>query len=169
MTERKPPNVSFESWVDKQIRESMDRGEFDDLPGHGKPIPDLDKADDELWWIRRKMRREGVGTDAMLPTPLRLRKEIEDLPGVVRRLGTERAVRERVADLNRRILDWMRIPVGPQVIVVPVDVETVVDQWQATRPVQQADPATPPEPRTSWWDRMFGRRPPRRGRRASGG
>jgi hypothetical protein len=168
MTERKPPDVSFESWVDKQIRESVDRGEFDDLPGSGKPIPDLDTSDDELWWIRRKMREEGVATDAMLPTPLRLRKEIEDLPDIVGRLRTERAVRDRVDDLNRRILDWLRIPVGPQVIVVPVDVEAVVRQWNATRPTAPADAVTRSEPRTSWWDRMFGRRPPRPGRPAPG-
>ncbi len=43
MTERKPPGVSFETWIDKQIREAADRGEFDNLPGAGKPIPDLDK------------------------------------------------------------------------------------------------------------------------------
>jgi hypothetical protein len=38
MTERKPPGMSFESWVDKQIREATERGEFDGLPGAGKPI-----------------------------------------------------------------------------------------------------------------------------------
>ena len=32
MTERKPPGVSFESWVDKQIREAEARGEFAELP-----------------------------------------------------------------------------------------------------------------------------------------
>jgi hypothetical protein len=35
VSERKPPGVSWESWVDKQIREAQDKGEFDDLPGHG--------------------------------------------------------------------------------------------------------------------------------------
>jgi len=68
MTERKPPGVSFESWIDRQIREAMERGEFDNLPGAGKPIPDLDKATDELWWIRQKMRSEGLSTEAALPT-----------------------------------------------------------------------------------------------------
>ena len=49
MTERKPPGIGFQTWVERQIREAMERGEFDDLSGAGKPIADLDKAHDELW------------------------------------------------------------------------------------------------------------------------
>lgn len=39
MTERKPTGQSFESWVDKQIREAAERGELADLPGAGRPLP----------------------------------------------------------------------------------------------------------------------------------
>ena len=60
MTERKPFGVSWETWIDRQIREGMERGEFDGLPGHGKPIQDVDRPHDELWWVRDKLRREGV-------------------------------------------------------------------------------------------------------------
>lgn len=28
----------WESWIDQQIREAQDRGEFDDLPGKGRPL-----------------------------------------------------------------------------------------------------------------------------------
>ena len=52
MTERKPPGVGFETWVERQIREATERGEFDNLPGAGKPVADLDKPHDELWWIK---------------------------------------------------------------------------------------------------------------------
>jgi hypothetical protein len=58
MTERKPPGIGFQTWVERQIREAMERGEFDNLPGAGKPIADLDKPHDELWWIKQKLRRE---------------------------------------------------------------------------------------------------------------
>jgi hypothetical protein len=133
MTERKPPGVSFETWVDKQIREAMERGEFDNLPGAGKPIPDLDRSNDELWWIRQKMRREGVTPSSALPPSLQLRKEIEQLPGKVRGLPTERAVRDVVEDLNKRIRDWLLVPSGPQVVVVPVDVEDIVAEWHRNR------------------------------------
>lgn len=39
MTERKPLGVSFESWIDKQIREATERGEFQNLPGAGSLFP----------------------------------------------------------------------------------------------------------------------------------
>ena len=42
MTERKPSGVGFGTWVERQIREATARGEFDNLPGAGKPIEDLD-------------------------------------------------------------------------------------------------------------------------------
>lgn len=77
MTERKPPGVSFESWVDRQIRQAEARGEFTELPGAGKPLPEVtDTPYDELWWIKRKMAREGL---SVLPPTLALRKEAEDV------------------------------------------------------------------------------------------
>ncbi len=54
--DRKPPKVAWESWVERKIRESMERGEFDNLPGQGQPLPDLARPYDELWWLRKKLR-----------------------------------------------------------------------------------------------------------------
>src|SRR5437016_2761789 len=34
MTEQKPPKISWETWIERKIRESMERGEFDNLAGH---------------------------------------------------------------------------------------------------------------------------------------
>ena len=39
MTERKPREISFTSWIDRQINEAQERGDFDNLPGAGKPLP----------------------------------------------------------------------------------------------------------------------------------
>ena len=155
MTERKPAGVGFESWVDKQMREATGRGEFRDLPGFGRPLPDSGRPYDEQWWLRDKLRREGESLDALLPTPLRLRKEIHRLPEIVRGLRDERAVRARVADLNQEILDWLRAPAGPNIPIRPVDVEEIVEQWRADRP---AEPEPEPEaevrnPRRRWWRR----------------
>jgi hypothetical protein len=132
MTERKPPGVSFESWIDKQIRDATARGEFDNLPGAGKPIADLDKPYDEVW-VQRHLQKQGVSTEDLLPTPLRLRKEIERLPETVRTLGAEQAVREIVEELNQRIMQHLRAPTGPPVPVVPVRVERVLEGWRADR------------------------------------
>lgn len=37
MEQRTGPR-DWESWIDQQIREAQERGEFDDLPGKGKPV-----------------------------------------------------------------------------------------------------------------------------------
>jgi hypothetical protein len=134
MTERKPPDVTFESWIDKQIREAAERGEFDDLPGAGKPLPGAGGTDDENWWLRGYLRREGVETDALLPAPLRLRKEIERLPDAVRGLRSEAAVRAVVDALNARIRDHWRAPATSPVPVRLVNPDAVVERWRADRP-----------------------------------
>lgn len=166
MAERKPTGMSFETWIDRQIREAQERGAFDDLPGAGKPIPDLDKPFDMDRWVANWARREGLSTEAMLPEPLRLRKEIERLPDVVRELRSEQAVREVVEDLNERIRDSIRRPSGPQVVVAAVDADNVVEQWRANRPAAAAGPAgtdqsaageVPPR-RDRWWHRIADRR-----------
>ena len=150
---RKPFGTSFETWIDKQIREATERGEMDNLPGAGKPLPGAGQPHDEQWWIKNYLKREGLTAEAMLPTPLQLRKEIERLPETVAELRSERQVREVVADLNHRIVEWMRSPSGPPIRVGKVDGDAVVEEWKAARPVPQAAP--PPEPvrKTRWWRR----------------
>jgi hypothetical protein len=145
----------YESVVDRQIRMAQERGDFDDLPGKGKPLAALQGPDDENWWVRQFVQREGVPSDALLPTPLQLRKEVERLPETVRDLPTEQAVRAAVSDLNRRIAEWLRAPGGPAVPVRPVNADEVVARWSEQRPrVSAPDPK--PEPATSprrWWRR----------------
>jgi hypothetical protein len=149
MTERKPPGTSFVSWIDQQITEAAERGAFDDLPGAGKPLPDRDPGQA---WLQEYLRREGVSTEELLPTPLKLRKEVERLTGSVRDLHSEREVREVVAELNKRILEWRRIPVGPPVYVPLVDAEEMVSRWREGRPrPTQAPPPEPLAPRRRWW------------------
>jgi hypothetical protein len=52
-----------EQLVDRLIREAMESGEFDDLPGVGKPIPGAGKPDDEYWWFRNWVRRNKIDPD----------------------------------------------------------------------------------------------------------
>src|SRR5215471_5710949 len=99
MTERKPPEISFTSWIDRQISEAAERGAFDDLPGAGKPLPKRSEEDAAQAWLRDYLRREGVPAEELLPAPLRLRKEIERLSETVRELRSEQEVRSVVADL----------------------------------------------------------------------
>jgi hypothetical protein len=130
MTERKPAGVNFETWVDAQVRAARERGAFDNLPGTGKPIPGIGEPYDEDWWVKRKLREEDGSAELLLPTSLRLRKEIERLPESVRDLPAERQVREAVAELNERIVAWLRSPTRPHVPVRRVDADEVVAQWR---------------------------------------
>ena len=128
MTGRKPPGVGFETWVEHQIREATERGKFDDLPGAGKPIPDLDEPHDELWWVKGKLRREQV---SWLPPTMALRKEAEDALEAAARAASEDEVRRIVADINRRIVDGNRKAAsGPPLNLAPFDVERVVRRWR---------------------------------------
>ena len=156
MTERKPREISFASWVDQQIAEAAERGAFDDLPGAGKPIPRRGGVDA---WLQDYLRREGVSADEMLPTPLRLRKEIERLAETIQDLHSEDEVREVVRGLNRRILEWRRIPTGPPIYLRLVDAEAMVARWRDARrrpsaPAPAARPDTdPPRRRSRRWRR----------------
>jgi hypothetical protein len=121
-----------ETLVERRIRLAQERGDFDDLPGRGKPLP-LDGPDDENWWVRSYLRREGLSAEPLLPTPLQLRREVERLPATVAELRDEADVRQVVRELNRRIAEWLRAPVGPAVPVAPVDTDAVVARWRTDR------------------------------------
>jgi hypothetical protein len=156
MTERKPSGMSFRTWIDQQIEEAAERGEFDDLPGAGKPLARRDEPDDGQSWIREYVKREGVSAEVFLPEPLKLRKETERLALTVHELPGEQAVRDAVADLNQRITKWRRIPVGPPIFVPLADEEAMLARWREARPPPPAAPARPeeagPGPRR-WWRR----------------
>ena len=131
MTGRKPPGSTWETWIDRQIREGMENGDFDNLPGHGQPLPDLDVIHDEMWWVRKKLRREQV---SFLPPTLAIRKELDDTLEAVAAAGTEAEVRELVAGINARIRQVnATATAGPPSTVGPLDVERVVERWRAAR------------------------------------
>lgn len=141
MTERKPPQMSYTSWIDQQIADAERRGLFDDLPGAGKPLnikPGAADGDYGQAWLRDYARREGVAPEEMLPTPLRLRKEVERLAESAGEFRSEAEVREAAADLNRRIVEWRRIPVGPPVHVRLVNADDLVDRWRTARAQRDA-------------------------------
>lgn len=161
VTERKPPGVSFESWIDRQIRESRERGEFDDLPGTGKPLPGVDGPYDELWWVRQKLRRENV---SVLPPSLALRKEAETARQAALDAGSEAEAREILAAVNRKIVEANTKSVGgPATNLAPFDTDRLLELWRAAHPDprerDQPAPAVDLPPATnSWWRRILHRR-----------
>jgi Domain of unknown function (DUF1992) len=123
----------YESLIDQQIRMAQERGDFDNLPGTGKPLPGRGTPDDEQWWLKGYLRREGISMEAMLPTSLRLARRLERLPETVARLGSEPAVRDAVADLNQEIEAYLRAPTSPHVPLRPADPDAVVVRWRQLR------------------------------------
>lgn len=119
----------WEDAVEKSIRDAMARGEFDQLPGKGKPIDGLDGPHDELWWVKDKLRREELAT---LPPSLAVRRDRDDLLEALPTFRTERAVREAVEELNERIRKLNRYgsPSGPPTSLMPQDVDAIVERWR---------------------------------------
>lgn len=128
MTERKPPGVSWESWVDRQIREGMERGEFDDLPGHGQPLPDIDEPRDEMRWIRAKLRREQV---SYTPPAIALRREVDDALESIAAATTEAEVCDLVSAINERIRYVNSHTIsGPPTTVATLDIDRILRTWR---------------------------------------
>ena len=126
--------------VETSIQQAMRRGDFDNLPGAGKPLPGLTGTHDPDWWIRRKIEREqltGLGPPALL-----LRTEDAELDAKLDRLASESAVREHLESFNRRVIEARRqLQGGPPVITRTRDVEEEVARWRQRRDerIREAD------------------------------
>jgi hypothetical protein len=131
VTDRKPTGIGWESWIDRQVRHAREQGAFDDVPGAGRPIPDLDKPFDQQWWVKDKLRRENL---SYMPPSVALRKEAHDALQAAQEARTEAEVREIVADINEKIREANRKGIrGPALMLVPYDVERVVRRWKRRR------------------------------------
>ncbi len=131
MTQRKPPDVRFETWIDAQIQEAKERGLFESLPGKGKPQATLDQAEDPLWWAKDLLQREKV---SILPPALEVRVRAQKLREGLARVPSERALREAVLALNAEIARVNRLASeGPPTVQAPLDVEELVTRWRALR------------------------------------
>jgi hypothetical protein len=152
-----------QTWVDLQVRQAMERGDFDDLPGAGKPIADLGEHHDPDWWLKKLVEREHI---AVLPPSVALRKEDAELDGALDKLNTEGDVRRHVEDFNQRVIAARyRLPEGPPLVTMPRDVDQEVAAWRERRTARiaerrrqarqaaLADRASEPRPKRRWWRR----------------
>jgi hypothetical protein len=131
MTEQKPPGMSWESWIEQQIREAREAGLFDNLPGAGKPLASLAEGYDPLWWVKQLVQREKI---SVLPPSLEMLRKVESEMVAVWKLGDEAKVRSRILALNREIAKVnARSTEGPPTRLGPLDVEAIVAEWRARR------------------------------------
>ena len=149
-------------WVDLKIRQAMARGEFDNLPGTGKPLRLPDQHDPD-WWVKGLIERERL--TGVLPPALALRKEDAELDGALDRETSEEGVRRAVADFNRRVVEARRqLTGGPPVVTPTRDEDAEVAAWRARlverrerqrRALDEASGASgvPAGRRHRWWHR----------------
>lgn len=121
--------------MEKTIREATERGDFDNLPGMGKPL-NLSGLDDPDWWAKQKIRDEELDSTALLPPTLQLRKEADTFPESLRGISDEQAVRAILDDYNKRVKqDRLRPSLGPasHIVARTIDVDDMVARWRELR------------------------------------
>ncbi|HWM33853.1 MAG TPA: DUF1992 domain-containing protein [Pseudolysinimonas sp.] len=119
-------------YVETVLQQAIRRGDFDDLPGAGKPLTGLTAVHDPDWWIRRKIEREqltGLG-----PPALTLRVENAALDDRLDALAREDDVRAVLEDFNLRVVEARRQLLGGPPVVTPTrDVDAEVVRWRERR------------------------------------
>ena len=153
---RAPTEAERAAYVETAIQQAMRRGDFDNLPGAGKPLEGLGDHHDPDWWIRRKIQTEqltGLGPPAIM-----LRTEHAAFDDHVDALNREHDVREYIEDFNRRVIEARRQLLGGPPVVTPThDVDAEVAAWRERR-AARAEAARPPasdrsNARRRWWIR----------------
>jgi hypothetical protein len=128
MNSRKRPDQTWESFIEERIQEAYEDGEFDNLPGFGKPLPGLDGPDDENWWLKEKLKRENLSA---LPPGLAIRVEVHKTLERIWALASENAVRAAVEELNEKIRRAnLNVLWGPPSTTMPLSADDVVQQWR---------------------------------------
>ncbi len=150
------------TWVDLQLRQAVARGDFDDLPGFGKPLTRLSSEHDPDWWVKQLIEREQI--TGVLPPSLLVRKEDGELDRRLDALATEQLVRQAVEEFNARVR-WAlyRPPEGPPVLTRQRDPEEEVARWKDRRAraaeQRRAGRQPSPAPTGARSARMSGTRP----------
>lgn len=148
--------------VQSELEQAIARGDFDDLPGAGKPL-DLPASPDPDWWIRQRLAEDDVDRDALLPVVMLLRREYERRDDTLVELRSEQAVREFAAEFTQRVHEDRRANPLARMMAPEMDPEDAVERWRelraATADREPARAETVVEVRRTrrrWWP--FGRR-----------
>jgi hypothetical protein len=127
-----PTAAERAAYVETAIQQAIRRGEFDNLPGAGKPLPGLNGRHDPDWWIRRKIESEqltGLG-----PPALTLRTEDATLDDRLDSMHREQDVRAAIDDFNLRVREARRqLLGGPPVVTQLRNQDHEVRAWRERR------------------------------------
>lgn len=152
--------------VESALEQAAARGDFDDLPGAGKPLQ-LPDTHDPDWWVNQRLADGTIDREALLPVVVLLRKEYEHRAETLAELPSAQAAREYAADFTERVhQDRRRHPF--QTMLAPAwEEEDAAAQWRTLHaertpraeepaPPPAAAPSAPPRGRRRWW--RLGRR-----------
>ena len=119
-------------YVETAIQQAIRRGEFDNLPGAGKPLQNLERGYDPDWWIRQKIERERI--TGLGPPALTLRTENAELDARLDAAQSEAAVTAILTDFNSRVVAARRqLQGGPPVVTPTRDVAEQLALWRDRR------------------------------------
>ncbi len=161
MTERKPPRMETQDWVEAQIKQAQAGASSTNLrrcrASRSRSWPIRTTPD---WWVKDFIRREKIEADVLLPPIVQLRKEKARSREKVATMRTETEVRDYLEDLNKRILLQIRDATGVVIPVGKTDEDAVLREWREDRDAfATAQPESPPAPepakKRSLWQRLF--------------
>ncbi len=115
---RRPPNrideqgirhvaPTWESLVDRQIREAMDEGKFDDLPFTGRPLPNPDDSAAGEWAMAYRVLRNAGAAPPWIEADKETRLLLERRDAILRRAADASPItmRRLRVDLERLVVE----------------------------------------------------------------
>ncbi|PWH07492.1 DUF1992 domain-containing protein [Brachybacterium endophyticum] len=150
-------------WVDGAIEDAIARGDFDDLPGSGKPL-ELGTHHDPDWWIKQRIAEGEVDPAALLPTVVLLQREFAARDETLVELPDEEAVRAYAEDFTERVMDDRLANPNARMIAPTLEIEPALARWRELRAEREAEErarleeraALPGSARMPWWRRVLG-------------
>jgi hypothetical protein len=130
---RKPPNrideqgnrqvaPTWESLVDRQIREAMEDGRFDDLPFHGRPLPKEDDSAAGEWAMAHRMLRNAGVAPPWIEADKEARALLERRDALLRRAaGASPATMHRLRAELERLVEEVNPAIGRLNAEAPTD------------------------------------------------
>jgi len=109
--------------VERAIQAAQEAGEFDDLPGSGRPIPGIDRPYDPAWWVRNWVERDRADAEVR-ELSARLRREVPQAVG----LEDAAEARARLEALNQAI-DRVNAQNNGSIALARVDVDRLLQHF----------------------------------------
>ena len=91
----------FQKIIEQRIKEAMEKGKFDDLPGHGEPLA---LEDDSHIPEDLRLAYKILKNADCLPPELELRKEIRQMEDILENIPDEKAKYRHIKKINYKIM-----------------------------------------------------------------